>query len=170
VAYRGEGFACGALIVYHMECSFVIVCWKQLDLHKWVREWFIRGRSAIVWSISIISSSWFHIPKGSLEDQDHKILSFFKSSSNLCSLNVWVQKCTFVHVLNNVCNIPLSQLPYPCIKGDMVFMHSSKEVCLAGLKDSKSHLHEYILLTKMDKSLTHLDLCEKLDVPWKHLG
>jgi len=45
-----------------------------------------------------------------------------------------------------------------------------KKVHFIGLEGCENHLHECILLTKGDKPLTHLDLCKKLDVAWKHLG
>lgn len=98
VACRGEGFACEELIVHHVECSFVIVYWMWLGLPL---------GEAYVWLLFWV----FHILLDCLQDQDHKKSSFSKSSSN-----VWAQKCTFVEVLNNVCDISLFQLSSSCIK------------------------------------------------------
>lgn len=82
VACTGEGFACGALIVHYVECSFVIVCWRQLGLHTWLEVgWFVRGRFATWWGICITFSLGFHIPWGYLHDQDYKKSSFSKSSN-----------------------------------------------------------------------------------------
>ena len=64
--------------------------------------------------------------------------------------------------LGNTCEIPLSQLPTPCIKGDMVTFRVYEEDYLASLEDCKTHLHGRIILSKGDKPLTHLDLTKKL--------
>lgn len=50
---------------------------------------------------------------------------------------MWEPKHTFDHILNNVCDIPLFQLLYPCIKGDMVFEHIFEDVYFTGLKNEK---------------------------------
>jgi len=52
----------------------------------------------------------------------------------------------------------------------MVSVQIFVEVYLVGLEKCKNYLHGCILLTKGDKPLTHLDLCKKIDVAWKHLG
>jgi len=65
---------------------------------------------------------------------------------------VWVQKCTLVQVLTNACDIHLSQLLSPSIKGNMIYKQISKE------EKCKNHLCGHILLTKGDKLLTNLDL------------
>jgi len=77
---------------------------------------------------------------------------------------LWAQKRAFVHVINNVCDIHLSQLSYPYIKEYMVFKQISKEIYLIGLEECKNHLQERILLIKRDKLLINLNLCNKLDV------
>ena len=38
---------------------------------------------------------------------------------------------------------------------------------MAGLEDCKTHLHGWIILSKGDKPLTHLDLTKKLQLVWK---
>ena len=43
---------------------------------------------------------------------------------------------------------PLSQLPSPCIKGDIITVHIVKEVYLVGIEEWKNNLHGHMLLTK----------------------
>ena len=43
----------------------------------------------------------------------------------------------------------------------MVSMQIYEEVYFASLEEHKNNLHGYILFTRGDKSLTHLDLCQK---------
>jgi len=57
--------------------------------------------------------------------------------------------------LGNTRDIPLSQLPIPCIKGDMIVVRIDEVDYLAGLEDCKIHLHGRVILSKGDKSLTH---------------
>jgi len=72
--------------------------------------------------------------------------------------------------LENTCDIPLSELPTPCIKGDMIVVRIDEANYLAGLENCKTHLHGRVILSKGDKSLTHLDLNKKLLPVWKALG
>ena len=83
---------------------------------------------------------------------------------------MWAQTHTFAQVLHNVYNNPLSQLPSPSIKEDVVLVHMVEEVYLVGMQECKNHLHGCILLTKEDKPIMHFDLYKKLDVGQKHLG
>jgi len=62
----------------------------------------------------------------------------------------------------------LSQL-LSYIKGNKTFVQIAKKVSLVGLEECKNHLHGCILLTKGDNR-THLELCKKLKVTWKHFG
>ncbi|XP_068487128.1 uncharacterized protein [Phaseolus vulgaris] len=80
------------------------------------------------------------------------------------------QRKTFAQALGNTCDIPLSQLPTPCIKGDMIVVRIDEAYYLAGLEDYKTHLHGRVILSKGDKPLTHLDLTKKLQPVWKALG
>ncbi|XP_068504205.1 uncharacterized protein [Phaseolus vulgaris] len=80
------------------------------------------------------------------------------------------QRKTFAQALGNTCDIPLSQLPTPCIKGDMIAVQIDEADYLAGLEDCKTHLHGRVILSKGDKPLTHLDLTKKLQPVWKALG
>lgn len=41
---------------------------------------------------------------------------------------------TFVQIVNNICDIPISQLPKPSIKGDMLAVTIPEEEYLAGLE------------------------------------
>jgi len=77
---------------------------------------------------------------------------------------------TFAQALGNTCDILLSQLPAPCIKGDMVVVRVEGEDYLAGLEDCKNHLYGRIILSKGDTLLTHMDLTKKLQLVWKALG
>ncbi|ESW24094.1 hypothetical protein PHAVU_004G102300, partial [Phaseolus vulgaris] len=76
----------------------------------------------------------------------------------------------YVQALGNTYGIPLSQLPTPCIKGDMVAIRVEEEDYLAGLEDCKNHLHGRIILYKGNKPLTHLALTKKLHLVWHAIG
>jgi len=77
---------------------------------------------------------------------------------------------TFAQALGTTCDIHLSQLPTPCIKGDMIVVRIDKADYLDGLEDCKTHLHGRVILSKGDKPLTHLDFTKKLQPMWKALG
>ena len=72
------------------------------------------------------------------------------------------QRKTFAQALGNTCDIPLSQLPTPCIKGNMIVVRIDEADYLAGLEDCKTHFHGRIILSKRDKPLTHFDLTKNL--------
>jgi len=59
----------------------------------------------------------------------------------------WAQKKTFAQALNNACDIPVSQLPSHCIKGDLISVQIDEDVYLVGLEDCKNHLHGRIVLS-----------------------
>lgn len=63
------------------------------------------------------------------------------------------QKKSFAQALKNVCDIPMSQLPVPCLKGDELTIQIPKEEYIAGLESSKTNLHSRILLSKGDKPI-----------------
>jgi len=87
--------------------------------------------------------------------------------------NVYVmpsQRKTFAQALGNTCDIPLSQLPTPCIKGDIIVVRIDEADYLAGLEDCKTHLPDRAILSKGDKPHTHLDLTKKLQSVRKALG
>jgi len=50
------------------------------------------------------------------------------------------QRKNFAQTLGNTCDIPLSQLPTPCIMGEMVVVRVDKKDYLVGLEDCKTHL------------------------------
>ncbi|XP_068476973.1 uncharacterized protein [Phaseolus vulgaris] len=79
------------------------------------------------------------------------------------------QRLTFAQALGNTCDIPLSQLPTPYIKGGMVVVRVDEAYYLTGLEDCKTHLHNQVILSKGDKPLTQLDLTKKLQLVWKAL-
>jgi len=80
-----------------------------------------------------------------------------------------VQKKTFVQALNNACDIPLSQLSSPCIKGDLFFVHIVEDVYLVGLEECNNHLHSWIVLAKGDRPLTHLEVFKTLNLAYNSL-
>lgn len=47
------------------------------------------------------------------------------------------QRKTFTQALNNSCNIPLSQLPRPCVKGDAIAIKIPEEEYKVGLERCK---------------------------------
>jgi len=58
------------------------------------------------------------------------------------------QRKTFAHTLETTCDIPLSELPTPCIKGDMIVVRIDEADYLVGLEDCKTHLHGRVILSK----------------------
>jgi len=80
------------------------------------------------------------------------------------------QRKTFAQAFGNTCDIPLSQLPTPCIKGDMIVVRIVEANYLVGLEDCKTHLDGRVILSKGGKPLTHLDLTKKLQQVWKAHG
>jgi len=44
----------------------------------------------------------------------------------------YAQKNTFAQALNNACDIPLSELFSPCIKGDLIYVQIDEDVYLVG--------------------------------------
>jgi len=80
------------------------------------------------------------------------------------------QKNTFAQTLNNACDLPLSNMTSPCIKGNLICVQIDEGVYLIGFKDAKSHLHGIIILSKGGKPLIHMGMCKKLDFAWKYLG
>jgi len=77
------------------------------------------------------------------------------------------QRKSFAQALGNIL---LSQLPTPCIKGDMIVVRIDEANYLVGLEDCKTYLHGRIILSNGDKSLTHLELTKKLQPVRKILG
>ncbi len=65
---------------------------------------------------------------------------------------------TFAHVVYNVCDIPLSQLPRPCPKGEGLVLAILEEEYLEGIEECKHNLHGRIVWPKGVTPLTVLAL------------
>jgi len=51
------------------------------------------------------------------------------------------QQKTFAQALSNVCDVPLSQLPQTCMKGDKVAIEIPEDEYLAGMDECIHSLH-----------------------------
>jgi hypothetical protein len=80
------------------------------------------------------------------------------------------KKKSFADAVNNVCDVPLSQLPQPVIKGDRVAILIPEEEYRAGASTCKHNLHGRILWPKGATPLKVGDLKVKLSPLWKTLG
>jgi hypothetical protein len=80
-----------------------------------------------------------------------------------------IQK-TFAQALNNVCDIPMSQLPKPSRKGDDFAIPIPDDEYEIGLEACKNNLHARIIWPKGATPLTVHALREKLKPIWKSLG
>jgi hypothetical protein len=80
------------------------------------------------------------------------------------------QQKTFDQALSNVCDIPLSQLPKACVKGDRIAISIPEEEFLAGFDACKHNLHGRIILPKGSSPLTIDSLKSKLSALWKSIG
>lgn len=80
------------------------------------------------------------------------------------------QQKTFAQALSNVCDVPLSQLPQPCLKGDRVAIEIPEDEYLAGMDECKHALHGRIILPKGSSPLTVGSLRSKLQILWKSLN
>jgi hypothetical protein len=77
---------------------------------------------------------------------------------------------SFAQALTNVCNIPLSQLPQPCIKGDRLAISIPDDEYLVGLNVCKHNLHGRVVWPKGTTPLTVVALKNKLTPIWKDLA
>lgn len=80
------------------------------------------------------------------------------------------QKKTFAQALHAAIDVPLSQLPRPCIKGDSVSIKISENEYIKGLDSCKMNLHGRLILSKGDKPIKFNDLRDKLSQLWKPIG
>ncbi|XP_019450653.1 PREDICTED: uncharacterized protein LOC109352923 [Lupinus angustifolius] len=80
------------------------------------------------------------------------------------------EKKSFAQALKNSCDISLSQLPQPCIKGDAIAIKIPKDEYQAGLARCQSHLHGRVILSKGDSPIKFLDLKTKLTSMWSMIG
>jgi hypothetical protein len=77
---------------------------------------------------------------------------------------------SFAQAASNVCEIPLSQLPQPCVKGDEIAIPIPEEEYSAGVDACKHSLHGRIIWPKGTISLTVAALKNKLTPLWKDLS
>ncbi|XP_019430036.1 PREDICTED: uncharacterized protein LOC109337512 [Lupinus angustifolius] len=77
---------------------------------------------------------------------------------------------SFAQALKATCDISISQLPQPCIKGDAIAIKIPEEEYQAGLQRCKSHLHGRLILSKGDSPLRFTELRTKLQALWNMIG
>jgi hypothetical protein len=80
------------------------------------------------------------------------------------------QQRTFAQALTNVCDIPLSQFPKACLKGDHVAIAIPEADYMAGIDACKHNLHGRIMLPKGSSPLSIDGLKSKLSALWKSIG
>ncbi|KAK2434847.1 hypothetical protein QL285_019959 [Trifolium repens] len=77
---------------------------------------------------------------------------------------------SFAQALTNVCDIPASQLPQPCVKGDRLAISIPDEEYLVGLNVCKHNLHGRVVWPKGSTPLTVVALKNKLTPIWTDLA
>ncbi|KAK2400289.1 hypothetical protein QL285_050002 [Trifolium repens] len=77
---------------------------------------------------------------------------------------------SFVQAVANVCEIPLSQLPQACFKGDELVIGILEEEYMAGIDACKHNLHGRIIWPKGATPLTVAALKSTLTPLWKDLS
>ncbi|KAK2409026.1 hypothetical protein QL285_044484 [Trifolium repens] len=55
------------------------------------------------------------------------------------------QQKTFAQAVNNICDIPTSQLPKPCVKGNRIAIAIPEDDYEAGIDDCKHCLHGRVI-------------------------
>lgn len=80
-----------------------------------------------------------------------------------------VQQKTFAQALSNVCDIPHSQLPKPCLKGDDLAISIPDDEYDAGLDACKHNLQGRVIWPKGSAPVS-IESLNKLSVLWKSLG
>jgi hypothetical protein len=80
------------------------------------------------------------------------------------------QQKTFAQALNNVCDIPLNQLPKSCVKGDDLAISIPEDEYMVGIDACKHNLHGRIILPKGATPFIVESLKAKLAVLWKAIG
>lgn len=80
------------------------------------------------------------------------------------------QQKTFAQALSNVCDIPLNQLPQPCLKGDHLAIEIPEDEYLAGMDECKFGLQGRVIWPKGSPPIPIDNLRAKLTVLWKSLG
>jgi hypothetical protein len=77
---------------------------------------------------------------------------------------------SFAQAVTNVCEIPLSQFPPACVKGDRLSIGIPEEDYMAGIEACKYNLHGRIIWPKGATPLTVAALKSKLTPLWKDLS
>ncbi|KAI5439779.1 hypothetical protein KIW84_025235 [Lathyrus oleraceus] len=77
---------------------------------------------------------------------------------------------SFVDAVNNVCDIPLSQLPKSYVKGDRITISIPEEEYQIGLEACKHNLHGLVIWQKGSTPLIVATLKTKLSTFWKSIG
>ncbi|GAU35044.1 hypothetical protein TSUD_30100 [Trifolium subterraneum] len=77
---------------------------------------------------------------------------------------------TFAQTLKNVCDIPTSQLPQPCVKGDDLAISIPEEEYLVGIDTCKHNLQGRVVWPRGSTPLTVVELKNKLSPMWKDLA
>ncbi|MCI06020.1 pectin acetylesterase, partial [Trifolium medium] len=80
------------------------------------------------------------------------------------------QQKSFVQALSNVCDIPLSQLPKSCVKGDNIAILIPEEEYVVGINACKHNLHGRVILPKGTTPYIVEGLRAKLASLWKSIG
>ncbi|KAK2404765.1 hypothetical protein QL285_054072 [Trifolium repens] len=73
-------------------------------------------------------------------------------------------------VLSDSCQVQISQLPSPAIRGDSLSIKITQSEYEKGLLDCKMNLHGRLVLNKGDKPMSARDLSAKLSTVWKTKG
>jgi hypothetical protein len=103
----------------------------------------------------------FSIPWGCLDGSKEQVPQPQKQSKT---------NKTFVQALSNVCDIPTSQLPQPCVKGDGLAIAIPEDEYMAGMDACKHNLHGRVVWPKGSTPLTVVALKNKLLPLWKDLS
>jgi hypothetical protein len=74
---------------------------------------------------------------------------------------------SFAQALTNLCDIPISQLPQPVVKGERLAIEIPEVAYEAGLDACKNNLHSQILWPKGSTPLSVVALKAKLSLIWK---
>jgi hypothetical protein len=77
---------------------------------------------------------------------------------------------SFAQALTNICDIPLSQIPQPVVKGDRLAIEIPEVYYEAGLEACKHNLHGRIIWPKGSTPLSVAALKVKLEAIWKDLS
>lgn len=75
-----------------------------------------------------------------------------------------------MQAVNNVCDIPHSQLPKPCVKGNEIAIEIPDDEHDAGLKDCKHNLQGRVIWPKGTAPVSLESLRIRLSSLWKSLG